>query len=61
MSGKDLDYIRDIVEIEGFHYCFTAYSDFKEINDPDFHRLREAFIKANNDLCEYLNLDNLKG
>jgi hypothetical protein len=59
MNGKELDYVRDSVEQEGFDYCFTGYSNFEEIKDEEFHKLREAFVKASNELKEYLGLEDL--
>lgn len=47
--------VRDRVEIEGFEYAFRSYSDFPEVEDPEFHRLREAFVKAADELEVYLN------
>lgn len=42
------------VDSEGFHYAFVHYSDFKEVDDPEFHRLREAYVKAAKELRDYL-------
>lgn len=39
---------------EGFDYAFMYYSDFKEVDDPEFHRLREAYVKAATELRDYL-------
>lgn len=41
--------------MEGFHYTFIGYSSFPYIKDTEFHRLREAFIKAEHELNEYIN------
>lgn len=63
MKTKDLDYIRDIIEVEGgAEYAFIHYSNFEETNfeeikDEEFHKLRVAFVDAYADLMEYLNLD----
>lgn len=56
MTGPELDNVRDRVEQEGFHYCFVSYSDFAEIKDAKFHKLRKAFVKASEDLAAYLGL-----
>lgn len=58
MTGKELDYIRGCVEQEGFDYCFRHYSNFDEIKDEEFHKLRVSYEDAANALAEYLNLDN---
>lgn len=39
---------------EGFHYCFDSYSSFAEIQDPEFHRLREAYLRAAQKLEDYV-------
>jgi len=56
MKAKDLDYIRETVECEGFDYAFVNYSHFEEVKDEEFHKLREAFLEARTELCEFLNL-----
>lgn len=57
MKPKDLDYIRETVNQEGFDYAFTGYSNFEEIKDKEFHRLREAYLKARKELAEYIGID----
>lgn len=57
MNGKELDYVRSKVENEGFHYCFTCYSDFPEIKDEAFHKLRETYVEAAQQLADYLGVD----
>lgn len=57
MKAKDLDYVRGTIENEGFHYAFTGYSEFKEVDDPKFHELREAYLKAGRDLAAHLNVE----
>jgi hypothetical protein len=36
-------------------YCFKHYSDFEEIEDKEFHKLRKAYIKASENIEEYVN------
>jgi hypothetical protein len=43
------------IENEGFDYAFNHYSDFQEIIDPEFHRLREAYINAQKNLEKYID------
>ena len=57
MTGKELNYIRDTVENEGFHYAFIHYSDFEEVKDKKFHQLRKAFVAANLALAEYIGTE----
>jgi hypothetical protein len=56
MNGKELDYVRSKVENEGFHYCFTGYSEFKDIKDEEFHAARRAYVEAAEKLAEYLGI-----
>lgn len=42
------------VDQEGFDYAFRNYSDFGEVKDEEFHRLREAYVKAANRLEKYI-------
>lgn len=51
---RDLQYVRDCIEHESFDYAFTGYSDFKEVKDPEFHRLREAYLTAQEELQDYI-------
>lgn len=57
MKPKDLDYVRDTIDNEGFEYTFTGYSNFEEIKDEEFHLLRLAYLTARANLSKYLNLD----
>lgn len=54
-TEEDWDYVKSKMKNEGFHYCFVNYSHFEEIKDPKFHRLREDFIDASNNLEKYIN------
>lgn len=57
MKAKDLDYVRETIENESFDYAFEGYSEFKEVEDEQFHKLRRAFLLARKELAEYLNVD----
>lgn len=43
------------MDAEGFHYCFEKYSSFQEIEDAEFHRLREAYLMASRNIEIYVN------
>lgn len=58
MTGKELRYVDATVENEGFDYAFVHYTDFKNIKDEKFHELREAFLKARQELIDYCGLEN---
>jgi hypothetical protein len=42
-------------EGESFDYCFNGYSDWKEIKDEKFHKLRQEYLKAAKELEAYVN------
>lgn len=54
MAAATLEDVRDRIELEGFDYAFRFYSDFKEVDDPEFHRLREAYVAAAQALDDYI-------
>ena len=54
MNAKDAKYVRATIENEGFSYAFNDYSDFDDIKDEKFHELRKAFLKAQEELDEYV-------
>lgn len=59
MKAKELDYVRETIECEGFDYAFAHYTDFKEeVKDEEFHKLREQYLEARAKLAEYLNYDS---
>lgn len=41
---EKLEYLVAKIRDEGFHYCFIHYSDFKDIEDSEFHELREKYV-----------------
>jgi len=40
---------------EGFDYCFESYSDWDEIKDEEFHRLRLGFLQYMKEIREYVD------
>jgi len=49
-----LKYVLQRIKQEGFDYCFMNYSNFEEIKDKKFHKLRKKYIKAHKKLEEYI-------
>ena len=43
------------IKAEGMDYCFKHYSDFDEIKDKEFHKLRKAYIRSSENIEEYVN------
>jgi hypothetical protein len=40
---------------EGIDYCFEHYSSFKEIEDEEFHKLRQEFLDSMKKIREYVD------
>ena len=57
-KNRGLKYILDTVENEGFDYAFAHYSNFHDIKNDEFHKLRRVFLKARKELQEYLGIDD---
>jgi hypothetical protein len=54
MIGKERKFVLDVIDQEGFEYSFEHYSDFKEVADKRFHELKDAYLKAKEDLKSYI-------
>lgn len=54
MNYEEMEDVRSRAEQEGFDYCFTGYSDFPEIKDAEFHKLRKAYVDACEALKKYI-------
>ena len=46
--------LRYRMDEEGIGYCFDGYSSWEEIEDPDFHKLRNQFIDSMNNIIDYV-------
>lgn len=60
MTEDEREMVKDTIEYEGFDYAFTSYTDFKKnhtVNDPEFHRLIEAFLAARQELADYIGTE----
>ncbi len=40
---------------EGIDYCFESYSSFEEIEDEEFHKLRQEFLDSMKKIRSYVN------
>ena len=56
MNGKEINEVRYRIEEEGIDYTFLSYSNYEEIKDEEFHRLRLAFVEATKNLKKYIFL-----
>lgn len=50
-----LETLRNKIDSEGFDYAVSGYSDWGEILDQEFHRLREAYLEAKTVFEEYVD------
>ncbi len=53
----DLRYVVETIENEGFYYAMKDYSDYTEVEDEEFHKLRKEFLETGEKLGEYLRID----
>lgn len=58
MKPRDAIHIAGTVEKEGFESAFVDYSDFKDIQDEEFHQKRKAYLDSRKALVEYLGLED---
>ncbi|SKA30185.1 hypothetical protein SAMN04488128_103235 [Chitinophaga eiseniae] len=54
MTHEDKELLLYKIDAEGFDYCFNGYSSWEDINDENFHKLRLAYVKAQNELKQYI-------
>jgi hypothetical protein len=59
MKQEERDCILFKIENEGIDDTFNSYSDFYDIDDMVFHRLRLNYIHARKQLEEYIKLGKL--
>ncbi|MCK9447256.1 hypothetical protein M0Q50_10435 [bacterium] len=51
---EDWEQVKYRMEEEGFDYCWSYYSNFKEIEDEEFHKLRKLYIEISEKLEKYV-------
>jgi len=54
MTPDEKSRVRRDVEYEGFDYTFESYDFYEDIKDPEFHRLRAAYLQAKAALQSYI-------
>jgi len=57
MTNKEKCRVQYKVDDEGLDYTFQHYSHYEDIQDPEFHRLRQAYLQAARELEEYIQPD----
>ena len=58
MKAKDVLYVAQTIDNEGFDNAFVHYSAFDAVKDDAFHALRIAYLRARNELATYLGQDS---
>ncbi len=48
------DRVMYYIDNEGYDYCFNGYSEFKEVKDLPFHKLRKNYVKSYGALKSYV-------
>lgn len=61
LKKNHLQEVRYRMEDEGLDYCFMHYSTWDEIQDPQFHQLRQEYIKAFENLKTYVEAHSARG
>lgn len=56
LSKEDTEIILSYIETDGFNYTFTSKSSFDNIENADFHKLRLAYLEAEDGLEDYLKM-----
>lgn len=58
LSNEDFETIDCMIDNEGFDYSFKHYSEFPEIKDKKFHKLRLKYLSARDALAEYIGIED---
>lgn len=48
------DVVRGHIEKDGFEYAFLHYSKYNDVNDKEFHKLRNAYVNVSNKFIRYI-------
>jgi hypothetical protein len=52
---ENFEKVQHLTEQEGFHNCFIHYSNFEEIEDETFHKLKEEYKSISEKLKNYID------
>ncbi len=56
MTPTESQHVLNVIDSEGFDYTFHGYSNFEEVKDEEFHRLRKEYVAAGERLATYLGV-----
>jgi hypothetical protein len=51
---EDWQMVQYRMDNEGLEYCFKHYSSFEEIEDEEFHKLREELLESMRKIRKYV-------
>ena len=51
---ENWEMVRYRMDNEGLEYCFKHYSSFEEIEDEEFHKLRNELLEKMKEIREYV-------
>lgn len=61
MTETEREMVLDVIENEGLDYTFVGYTHFDsgryKVDDPEFHRLIQAYLAARIELAEYIGTE----
>lgn len=57
LTREKKDWIVKYIEEEGFDNLFTTYTDFKDIDDKEFHELVNEYRQAVKKLSKYVGYE----
>ena len=52
---EEIEMVRYRMDAEGFHYCFKHYSSFEDVDDDEFHKLRNMYLQVSEALETYVH------
>lgn len=55
--SRELVVVADRVREDGFESTLVHYSDFHEIEDEEFHNLRDKYLTTRGKLADYLRVN----
>jgi hypothetical protein len=51
---NEMNYVDAVIHNEGFDYTFIHYSNFDDVKDKKFHKLREEYLISRKKLNDYI-------
>jgi len=54
MDKHQIQTVLDVIEQEGFDYAFVEYSNFDDIENEEFHKIRREYLVARDKLAKLI-------